>query len=101
MRFPTTALVVILDNKPETVFEIKFNGEERALVVYVVPCLVSYSFVYSSFEELLGDVTTSPSIEGYTSLENFLCSRRRREVRFNVTRRWPVAGLYSSLLFLA
>ena len=64
MRFPTTALVVILDNKPETVFKIKFDGEERALVVYVVSCLVSYGFVCSSFEELFRDIAVSSSIEG-------------------------------------
>ena len=101
MRFPTTGLVVILDDKPETVFKIEFNREERALVVYILSCLISYGFVCSGFEEFLGNVTASPSIEGYTSLENFLCSRRRQEVRFNVTRRQLVAGLDSSLLFLA
>ena len=101
MRFPTAALVVILDDKPEAIFKIKFNGEERALVVYVISCLVSYGFVCSGFEELLRDVAVSPSIEGYTSLENFLCSRHCREVQFNVTRRWLAAGLDLSLLFLA
>ena len=64
MRFSTAALVVILDNKPETVFKIEFDGEERALVVYIVSCLVSYGFVCSGFEELLRDVAASPSIEG-------------------------------------
>ena len=64
MGFPTTALVVILDNKPEAVFEIKFDREERALVIYVISCLVSYCFVCGGLEELLGDVAASPSIEG-------------------------------------
>ena len=91
VRFPTAALVVISDDEPETVFKVKFDGEERALMVYVVPCLVSNSFVCSGFEEFLGDVAASPLIKGYACFENFLCSGRRREVRFNVTRRRLVA----------
>ena len=101
VRFPTAALVVILDNKPETVFKVEFNGEKRAFVVYVVPCFVSYSFVCSSFEELLRDVAASSLFKGLAGLENFLCSGRRQEVRFNVTRRRLMAGLDLSLLFLA
>ena len=64
MRFPTAALVVILDDKPETVFKIKIDGEERALVIHIISCLISYGFICSGFEELLRDVAASPSIEG-------------------------------------
>ena len=63
MRFPTAGLIVILDNKPETIFKIKFNRKERAFVVYVVPCLVSYGFVCGSFEEFLRNVAVSSSVE--------------------------------------
>ena len=100
IRFPTAALVVISDDKPETVFKVEFNGEERALVVYVISCLVSYGFVCSGFQELLRNVAAPPSVEGYAGFENFLCSRHRQEVRFNVTRRRLMAGLDLSLLFL-
>ena len=100
MRFPTAGLVVVLDDKPETVFKVKFNGKEQAFVVYVISCLVSYGFVCGGFEEFLRNVSSSSLIKGKTSLEDFLCSGRCREVRFNVTRRRLVAGLYSSLLFL-
>ena len=64
MRLPTAGLVVVLDNKPETVFKIKFDRKVRAFVVYVVPFLVPYSFEYSGFKEFLGDVVTSSLVEG-------------------------------------
>ena len=63
MRLPTAGLVVILNNKPETVLKIEFDRKERAFVVYVVSFLVPYSFEYSGFEEFLGDVATSSLIE--------------------------------------
>ena len=100
IRFPTAPLVVILDDEPETVIKVEFDGEEQALVGCVISCLISYSFECSSFEEFLRDVAASPSIKGYAGFENFLGSRRRREVRFNVTRRWLMVGLNLSLLFL-
>ena len=63
MRLPTAGLVVVLDNKPETVLKIKFDRKERALVVYVVSFLVPYSFECSCFEEFLGDVAASSLFE--------------------------------------
>ena len=63
MGFPATGLIVILDNKPETILKIEFNRKERALVVYVVPCLVPYGFVCGSFKEFLGDVVVASLFE--------------------------------------
>ena len=63
MRLPTTGLVVILDNIPETVFKVEFNRKERAFMVYVVPFLVPYSFECCGFEEFLGDIATSSLVE--------------------------------------
>ena len=63
MRLPTAGLVVILDNIPETVFEVKFDRKEPAFMVYVRPFLVPYSFECCSFEEFLGDVTASSLVE--------------------------------------
>ena len=68
MRFPTAPLVVILDNEPETVIKIKFDGEERALVVYIISYFVSYGFECSGFEVFLRDVTASPLTKGYAVL---------------------------------
>ena len=78
--FPTTSLVVVLDDKPKTVIEVKFNREKRAFVVYIVPCFVSYCLVCSGFEEFLWDIAAPSSVEGYAGFEDFLGSRRRREV---------------------
>ena len=44
---------------------------------------------------------TSSVVKSYASLEDFLGSGRRCEVRFNVARRRLMAGLNLSLLFLA
>ena len=87
MRFPVARLVVISDDEPEAVIEIKFDGEERALVVYVVPCLVSYGFKCRGFEVFLRNVAASSMIKSYAGLEHFLGSGRCLEVRFNVTGR--------------
>ena len=63
MRLPTAGLVVVLDNKPETVLKIEFDRKERAFVVYVISFLVPYGFERSGFEEFLGDVTASSLLE--------------------------------------
>ena len=63
MRLPTAGLVVILDNIPETVFEVEFNRKEQAFMIYVVSFLVPYSFERCGFEEFLGDVVTPSLVE--------------------------------------
>ena len=62
--FPTAFLVVVFDNEPETVREVKFYRKERALVVHEVSCLISNFFKSCSFEEFLGDVAFSLTVEG-------------------------------------
>ena len=91
MRLPTAPLVVILDDEPETVIKVKFDGEERAFMVYIISCLVSYSFKCSGFEIFLRDVVASPLTKGYAGFENFLGSGCCWEVQFNVTRQRLVA----------
>ena len=97
---PTAFLIVVSDDEPETVFKVEFDGEERAVVIHKVPCFISNCFVYCGFKVFLRDVAASSSVEVYASFEDFLRSGRCREVQFNVTRRWLVAALGLSLLFL-
>ena len=82
---PAASLVVVLDKIPKTVGEIKLNRDERAVVVYKVPLLVSFRCVCCCLEIFLGDVTFPSSVQGYSCLENVFCSGRHLEVRFNVT----------------
>ena len=99
---PTACLVVVLDNVPKAMGEIKLNRDERVVVVHKVSLFVSFRHEYCCFEVFLGDVAFPSSVQWYSCLEDFFCSGHHREVRFNVTIQRIVAGLDLSLLvFLA
>ena len=61
---PATFLVVVLNDEPETVREVEFDREIRAFVVHVVSCFVSDYFKRCGFDEVLGNVTSSPLVKG-------------------------------------
>ena len=42
VRHPATLLVVVLDNIPEAVHEVKFDRDKRAFIVYVVSLCVPF-----------------------------------------------------------
>ena len=91
MGFPAAFLVVVLDNVPETVSEIKLNRGKCAVVVYEVSLFVSVRCVCCYLAISFWDVAFSPLIQRYSRLEDFFCSGRHRKVRFNVTIQWIVA----------
>ena len=93
MGQPATLLVVVFDNIPKAVGEIKLNGGKYPVIIRKVPLFVPFWCVYRCFKVFLGDVTFSSSVKRYPSLEDFFCSGRRREVRFNVTIQRIVARL--------
>ena len=86
-------MVVVLDDVPKAMGEIKLNRDENSVVEYEVSWVVSVRRIFCCFEIFLGDIAFSSSIKRYSCLEDFFCSGCRREVRFNVTIQWIVAGL--------
>ena len=62
MGFPATFLVVILDNVPEIMSEVKLNRDKRVVVVYEIPLFVSIGCVCCYLAISLGDVAFSSSI---------------------------------------
>ena len=73
MGFPTTFLVVVLDNIPETMGEIKLNRDKRAIMIHEVSLLVSFRRVCCYFVIFLGDVAFPSSIQRYPRFEDFFC----------------------------
>ena len=78
-------MVVVLDDIPKAMREIKLNRDKRPVVVYKVSWFVSVGRIFCRFEILLGDVAFSSSVERDSRFEDVFCLGRRREVRFNVT----------------
>ena len=74
MGQPATLLVVVFDNIPETVGEIKLNGGKYPVIIREVPLFVPFWCVYRCFKIFLGDVTFSSSVKRYSCLEDFFCS---------------------------
>ena len=62
MGFPATFLVVILDNVPETMSEVKLNRGKRAVVIYEIPLFVPVRCVCCYLAISFGDVAFSSSI---------------------------------------
>ena len=62
MGFPTTFLVVILDNVPEIMSEVKLNRDECAVVIHERPLFVSVGCVCRYLAISFGDVAFSSSI---------------------------------------
>ena len=73
--------------------EIKLNRDKNSVVEYEVSRFVSVRRIFCCLEIFLGDIAFSSSIKRYSRLEDVFCSRRRREVRFNVTIQRIVARL--------
>ena len=73
MGFPAAFLVVVLDNVPETVSEIKLNRGERAVVIHEISLFVSVGCVCCYFAISFWDVSFSPSIQRYSRFEDFFC----------------------------
>ena len=84
MGQPAALLVVVLDNIPKAMGEIKLNGDKCSVIIREVPLFVPLWCVYCCFKVFLGDVTFYSSVKRYSCLKDLFCSGRRREVRFNV-----------------
>ena len=74
MGQPAALLVVVLDNIPEAMCEIKLNRDKQPVVVYEVSLFVSCRCIYRCFEIFLGDVALSSSIKRNPRFEDFFCS---------------------------
>ena len=62
MGFPATLLVVVLDNIPETMSEIKLNRGKHAVVIHEISLFVSVRCVCCYLAISFWDVAFSPSI---------------------------------------
>ena len=74
MGFPAAFLVVVLDNVPETMSEIKLNRGKRVVVIYEISLFVSVGRVCCYLAIPFWDVAFSPSIQRYSRFEDLFCS---------------------------
>ena len=70
MGFPTALLVVVLDNIPKAMCEIKLNSDKGSFVVYEVTQVVPVRSIFCALEIFLGNVAFSSSVERDSCLED-------------------------------
>ena len=69
--FPATHLFVVLDKKPEVVYEVEFNGKVCAFEFDKISGIVAYCGPGCFFKAPFWDISVTSSVEGKVLLEDF------------------------------
>ena len=71
MGYPTALPIVILDNIPEAMYEIKLNRDKQSFVVYEYPCSLPSDVYIAVLRYFLGTLCSPLQFSGSPVLKTF------------------------------